>query len=90
MQARTEKAATGQRPRLESVHEFITVTHLDAGAVVVRDGIEGAVEVAAAQGDNGFEPVPCSADVLEPIRNADELNRDLVAFDLVESGHAPF
>ncbi len=45
--------------------------------------------MAPAQRDHGLELVPGSADVLEPVGDADELHRDLLALDLGELAHAP-
>jgi hypothetical protein len=88
-QAGAEVAAAGERPALEARHELVSLPHLDAGAVVVGDRVVGAVEVASAERDDGFELAPRAADLLEPVRDADELHRDLVALHLAEVGHAP-
>jgi hypothetical protein len=88
-QPRTEIAAAGQRPGLEACHEVVSLPHLDARAVVVRYGVERAVEVTSSQRHHRLELVPRSPDVLEPVGDADELHLDLVALDLVEVAHAP-
>ena len=84
-----EETASRQRAGLEAGHELVSFSHLDAGAVVVDDGIERAVEVTPTQRDERFELVPGSPDVLEPVRDADELHCDLSALDLDELAHAP-
>src|SRR5207248_38257 len=89
MQPSPKEATAWQRARLQTRHELVSVSHLDARAVAVRDGIEGAVEVAPAQRDHCLELAPRSADVLEPVGNADELHCDLPTLDLGELSHAP-
>lgn len=84
-----EVPATGKLAGLEVGHELVPFPHLDAGAVVLDDRVEGAVEMAPAQGHNGFELVPRPADVLQPIGDADELHRDPIALYLGEVVHAP-
>src|SRR6266566_4795397 len=81
--------AAGQSAGLEAVNELVPLSHLDAGAVVVGDRVERAVEVTPPQRDDGLELVPGSADVLERVRDADELHWDLLPLDLRELAHAP-
>src|SRR4029077_10018395 len=71
--------ATGARgpAGLQAGRELVSLPHLHACAVVVRDRVERAVEAAPAQCDGGLELVPGSADVRELVADADELNGDL-------------
>src|SRR5579862_4296811 len=89
LQPRAEITAARQHARLELGDELVSLPHLDARAVVVRDRIEGTVEVPAVEIDEGLELVPRAANVLEAVGDADALHRDLRALHLDKVAHAP-